>query len=593
MASTAYLFDPAEISEKRRRLKRELLADGTKRIKKKIAVLGGSTTNDIVSALEIFLLREGIEPSFYQSEYNRFWQDAMFENAELREFAPDVIYVHTSYRNIAAFLPSPTESEEEISESLTERFGYYSKMWDRLLAEYSCPVIQNNFELPPYRIMGNRDCFDKAGGVRYISELNGMFAGYARTHAGFYINDINYVSSCLGLDRWHDEKAWCMYKYCCAVDLIPYLSFNLSRIVKSLFGKNKKVLALDLDNTLWGGVVGDDGVEGIEIGEETATAECYKGFQTYLKKQKDIGIMLTVASKNDHENAIAGLNHPEGVLRPEDFIVIKANWETKDRNLDATAKEMDLGIDSFVFLDDNPTERALVSRSLPSVSVPPMDSPDEYIKTVDRNGYFEVTNFSADDLKRNEMYKANVKRAEQMTEFTDYREYLLSLKMHAEILPFSPVYMQRITQLTNKSNQFNLTTRRYTQPEIESAASDGKHITLYGKLEDIFGDNGVVSVVIGAVGGDICDIDLWLMSCRVLKKNMEYAMLDTLAGECAKRGVKTIIGHYYPTAKNGMVKELFADFGFTKTSEDENGNTEWKLPLEGYQKRNDVITINE
>ncbi|MBR0231528.1 MAG: HAD family hydrolase [Clostridia bacterium] len=593
MASAGYPFDPAEITEKRKRIKRELLADGTKRIKKNIAVLGGSTTNDIVSALEVFLLREGIEPAFYQSEYNRFWQDAMFENAELREFKPDVIFIHTSYRNIAAFLPAASASKEDCESALNERFDYYRRMWDRLLSEYACPVVQNNFELPPYRIMGNRDCFDNAGSVRFINTLNGMFADYAREHQGFYINDINYVSSCVGLDRWHDEKAWCMYKYCCAVDVIPYLSFNVSRIIKSLFGRNKKVLALDLDNTLWGGVVGDDGVEGIEIGEETGTAECFKGFQTYLKKQKDIGIMLTVASKNDHENAVAGLNHPEGVLRPDDFIVIKANWETKDRNLAATAKEMDLGIDSFVFLDDNPTERALVSRSLPAVSVPPMDSPDEYIRTVDKNGYFEVTNFSADDLKRNDMYKANVKRAEQMTEFTDYHEYLLSLDMRAEILPFSPVYMQRISQLTNKSNQFNLTTRRYTQPEIESVAADGNHITLYGKLEDTFGDNGVVSVVIGAVDGAVCDIELWLMSCRVLKKNMEYAMLDTLAGECAKRGITELVGHYYPTAKNGMVKELYSDFGFTKTSEDENGNTEWRLKLEGYKNRNDVIKINQ
>lgn len=592
MSTNSYPFDAVEIIEKRRRIKRELLADGSRRIKKKIAVLGGSTTNDVVAALEIFLLQEGIEPTFYQSEYNRFWQDAMFENPELEEFAPDVIYIHTSYRNVASFIPSPSASAEECGNAVSERYDYYRKMWENLARVYSCPIIQNNFELPPYRLMGNRDFFDKAGGVNFVETLNRRFADYARENRGFYINDINYVSACLGLDKWHDEKAWCMFKYCCATDLIPYVSFNLSRIIKSLFGKNKKVLALDLDNTLWGGVVGDDGVEGIEIGEETATAECFKGFQTYLKKQKDIGIMLTVASKNDHENAIAGLNHPEGVLRPEDFIVIKANWETKDRNIAATAKEMDLGIDSFVFLDDNPTERALVGRSLPEVSIPTMDSPDEYIKTVDRRGYFEVTNFSADDLKRNDMYKANVKRAEQMTEFTDYNEYLLSLDMRAEIKAFAPVYMQRITQLTNKSNQFNLTTRRYTQPEIEQAASDGKHITLYGKLEDAFGDNGVVSVVIGDISQGVCDIELWLMSCRVLKKGMEYAMLDTLVAECKAKGIDTVKGHYYPTAKNSMVKDLYAGFGFEKVSEDENGNTEWKLCIKDYVNQNNVIKVN-
>ncbi len=592
MPRTDYPFDYSALTDHRKRTRRELLNDGSKRIKKNIAVLGGSTTNDIIKTLEVFLLAEGIEPTFYESEYNRFWQDAMFENPELREFAPDIIYIHTSYRNIAQFLPEVSDSEDEIDAKLNERFAYYEKMWEKLSIEYGCPIIQNNFELPPYRLFGNRDCYDAHGAVSFAVKLNAKFADYARVHQGFFICDLNYVASCFGLDKWFDESAWYMYKYAFSLDAVPSVAFNLSHIIKSIFGKNKKVLALDLDNTLWGGVVGDDGVEGIEIGEETATSECFKAFQEYVKKQKDIGIMLTIASKNDHENAIAGLNHPEGVLRPDDFIVIKANWETKDRNLVATANEMDLGIDSFVFADDNPTERALVERSIKGIAIPKFDSPSEYIHNIDRNGYFEVTNFSADDLKRNDMYKANVKRAELATEFVDYTEYLLSLNMFGEIKPFAPVYMQRITQLTNKSNQFNLTTKRYTQPEIEAAASDGKHITLYGKLSDSFGDNGVVSVVIGEIIDDDCDIELWLMSCRVLKKNMEYAMLDTLVSECKARGIKKIIGHYYPTAKNNMVRGLFADFGFLKIQEDEAGNTKWELAVDGYENKNHVIKVN-
>ncbi|MBR5285946.1 MAG: HAD-IIIC family phosphatase, partial [Clostridia bacterium] len=555
-------------------------------------VLGGSTTNDFIKTLEVFLLSEGIEPEFYESEYNRFWQDAMFENPELADFSPDIIYIHTSYRNIASFIPETTESVEEVDAKLNERYSYYEKMWMRLASVYSCPIIQNNFELPPYRLFGNRDCYDIHGAVNFITRLNLRFAEYAQQNQGFYLSDINYIASCFGLDKWFDDQAWYMYKYACSLDAVPYVTKNLSNIIKSIFGKNKKVLALDLDNTLWGGVVGDDGVEGIEIGEETATSECYKAFQEYVKKQKSIGIMLTVASKNDHENAIAGLNHPEGVLRPDDFIVIKANWETKDRNLVATANEMDLGIDSFVFADDNPTERALLERSIKGIAIPVFDVPADYIRTIDRNGYFEVTNFSSDDLKRNDMYKANVKRAELSTEFADYNEYLLSLDMKGEIKPFSPVYMQRITQLTNKSNQFNLTTKRYTQPEIETVASDGKHITLYGKLSDAFGDNGVVSVVIGEIKENVCDIDLWLMSCRVLKKNMEFAMLDTLVKECKDRSIDTIVGHYYPTAKNGMVKNLFNDFGFEKNFEGDDGTTEWKLTLNDYQNKNNVIKVN-
>ncbi len=592
MSKTDFPFDYAAITDKRRKTKRELLNDGNTRIKKKVAVLGGSTTNDFIKTLEIFLLAEGIEPEFYESEYNRFWQDAMFENPELKEFQPDIVYIHTSYRNIASFLPSPTDNSDDVKSKLEQRFDYYKKMWEKLKSDYNCPIIQNNFELPPYRLFGNRDCYDFRGAVNFITKLNLMFSEYAESNQGFFICDLNYVASCFGLDKWFDNEAWYMYKYACSLEAVPDVAFNLSHIIKSIFGKNKKVLALDLDNTLWGGIVGDDGVEGIEIGEETATAECYKAFQEYVKKQKDIGVMLTVASKNDHENAIAGLNHPDGILRPDDFIVIKANWETKDRNLVATANQMDLGIDSFVFADDNPTERALVERSIKGIAIPLMDKPSEYIRNIDKNGYFEVTNFSADDLKRNDMYKANAKRAELSADFADYNEYLLSLEMKGEIKAFSPIYMQRITQLTNKSNQFNLTTKRYTQPEIEEVANDGKHITLYGKLADTFGDNGVVSVVIGEIKDNVCDIDLWLMSCRVLKKNMEFAMLDTLVEECQKRSITTIIGHYYPTAKNGMVKNLFADFGFEKVSEDEKGNVEWKLDICGYVRKNNVIKVN-
>ena len=592
LSSLMYPFDGKELLENKKSLRRELLSNGEKRIPKRIAVLGGSTTNDFCKMMEIFLLNEGIEPTFYQSEYAQFWQDAMFGNPELDDFHPDLIYLHTSFRNLQNDLPEMGQTEEEAERAFSAAYGRYESMWKRLREVYHCPIIQNNFEFPGYRLLGNRDCWDVHGAVRFVNRMNEAFAAYAAREDSFYLNDIQYVSACFGLDRWLDDSVWYLYKYACALEAIPVWAFNTTRIIKSLFGRNKKVLALDLDNTLWGGVVGDDGVDGIEIGEETATAESFRAFQTYVKKQKSIGVMLTVASKNDLQNALDGLNHPDGVLRPEDFIVIKADWENKDRNLMLTAAQMDLGVDSFVFADDNPTERALVTSSLPGVAVPEMTSPDDYIRTLDRNGYFEVTVFSADDAKRNEMYRANAERAELALTFGDYTEYLHSLDMRADILPFPEVYLSRITQLTNKSNQFNLTTRRYTEEEIRTVSADGQHICLYGKLWDRFGDNGVVSVVIGKIEGDVLHMELWLMSCRVLKKDMEFAMLDTLVKQAKDNGLSRIVGYYFPTAKNGMVKELYAKFGFAKTSEDEAGNTVWELPLEGYEEQNHVIRVN-
>lgn len=345
--------------------------------------------------------------------------------------------------------------------------------------------------------------------------------------------------------------------------------------------------------------------------------QVYAEFQAYLKAQKDIGVMLTVNSKNEEENALAGLNHPEGVLKPEDFILIKANWEPKSQNIAEIAQELTILPDSLVFVDDNPAEREIVQMQVPGVAVPAIGTPEQYVRILDHSGFFEVTKLSEDDRKRNEMYRANVERKKQQAQFGDYREYLLSLEMKGTIRPFEPLYMARIAQLTNKSNQFNLTTRRYTQGEIETFAADAGYITRYGKLEDRFGDNGVVSVVIGRRGGmedaaayrqgggavqslgasadgSVLHIELWLMSCRVLKRDMEYAMMDSIVEACQACGIGTIMGYYYPTAKNAMVKDFYKAMGFEKTEETDTGVTIWRYVIPAdYTPKNTVIAVND
>ena len=591
MVELQYPFDSAYIMKKRRSLRKALLADGSARIKKNIAVLGGSTTNDIVSIMELFLLDQGIEPTFYQSEYAQYWQDAMFPGEELISFKPDIVFIHTTNRNITAF-PKVTDSREAVNDLLAGEFDRFRKMWDALSSRFGCPIIQNNFELPLFRLMGNKDSSDYRGRERFITRLNERFYDHADETPNFYINDINYIAASYGLEKWSNPMYWNMYKYALCFEAIPELAFNTANIIKSVFGKNKKALALDLDNTLWGGVVGDDGVEHIQIGQETGVAQSYYEFQSYLKAQRELGVMLTVCSKNDEENAVAGLNHPEGALRPDDFIIIKANWENKDRNIAETAQQLNILPDSIVFVDDNPAERAIVRSQLPGVCAPEMDSVENYIRTLDRSGFFDITTFSDDDLKRNEMYKANAERAAQQAAFENYSDYLLSLEMDAVIDDFTPMYIQRITQLSNKSNQFNVTTKRYTAAEMEAVFESSEYIRLYGKLIDKFGDNGVVSVVIGKKDGVVLNMELWLMSCRVLKRDMEFAMLDTLVDKCRDQGIKTIRGYYYPTAKNKMVKELYGTFGFEKISEDDEGNTVWELPVEYYEKKCSVIRIH-
>ena len=597
MKELEYPFQAEYIFKKRRSIKKSLLGqEGQRRISKRIAVLGGSTTHDLKEILELFLLNAGIEPVFYESEYNQYWQDVMFDNPELTAFEPDIIFIHTSSRNIKDF-PGIRDSEEQIAELVETVYAPFEQMWNKIADAYQCPVIQNNFEPPYYRLLGNADFAEPHGRLNFINRLNEKFAAYARTHKNFYINDINYMASCYGVQKWADPFYWHMYKYACAVQAIPELAYNLANIIKSVYGKNQKAFVLDLDNTLWGGVVGDDGADNIEIGQETSMGQLYSEFQEYLKAHKELGILLTVDSKNDEENALAGLKRPDSVLKPEDFLVIKANWANKDQNIIEIAQELNIGTDSLVFVDDNPAERHIVESQIPDVKVPEIEDIVKFITTLDRAGYFEVTSLSADDLQRNDMYKANVERRKQEAGYTNYADYLLSLDMDAQIKPFEPVYMARIAQLTNKSNQFNLTTKRCSQTEIEGFANDPSYITLYGKLNDKFGDNGVVSVVFGhkdAEDGESFHIDLWLMSCRVLKRDMEFAMMDELVSRCREKGICRLKGYYYPTAKNGMVKDFYELQGFTKIREDAEGNTEWEFVIpEQYEKKNKVIRVNE
>ncbi len=596
MKELEYPFSAEELIRKKKALKRALLANPSAvRIPKRIAILGGQTTETIRQMLELFLLNYGIEPIFYESEYNRYYEDGCFPNAALKQFAPDVIYICTSTRNITDF-PALTDSREEAEEKRTALTKKFYALWDHLTDTYRCPIIQNNFEYPFFRLLGNLDAVDVRGRVNFVTELNRTFSSYAQTHKQFFLCDVNYISAAYGLEKWSDPYYWYMYKYAVAVPAIPYLSFNVANIIKSIYGKNKKALNLDLDNTLWGGVIGDDGAENIEIGQETPTAQAYSEFQNYLKLHKDLGILLTVNSKNDEANALAGFRRPDSVLSADDFVSFKANWNPKSDNLTETARELELLPESFVFVDDNPAERAIVEAQVPGVVAPRMEGAEHFVQFLDHSGFFETTALSGDDLKRTEMYRENAKRRQLQAAFSDYGEYLRSLEMRAEIAPFHPLYMSRIAQLTNKSNQFNLTTKRYTQAEIEALAEDPDCITLYGKLTDKFGDNGVVSVVIGRVMGEKRDelhMELWLMSCRVLKRDMEFAMMDELVEKAKSMEIRRILGYYYPTAKNLMVKDFYAQQGFRKLSEDAAGNTVWEFEIpEAYEKKQNVMKVN-
>ena len=349
-------------------------------------------------------------------------------------------------------------------------------------------------------------------------------------------------------------------------------------------GRSRKVLALDLDNTLWGGVIGDDGMEGIDLGQGTGTGEAYVAFQRYVKDLKMRGVVLAICSKNDPANALAPFkNHNEMVLKTDDFGAILANWDDKATNLKEIAKKLNLGLDSIVFFDDNPAERALVRQYLPMIAVPEVpEDPADYASCLARSGLFESFVLTKEDQIRAEQYRAESKRRELQTAATNIEEYLAGLKMDLAVAPFDEAGASRISQLINKSNQYNLTTRRYTLEQVKEMIGDKNMVTYQFQLKDRFGDNGMISVIItkpAPTNGQFV-IDTWLMSCRVLGRCVEQEVLNCLAAQMKKRGAKTLIGEYIPTEKNQMVEGHYTKLGFKPGAGKDR--KVWTLDLESF-----------
>jgi FkbH-like protein len=554
-----YPLDSGNIIKRKKTFKRQLI-EQSGLLEKRIAILSGSTIGDIKDTLEVFLLDYGIKPHFFIGQYSRFYEDVMFDNEELVTFKPELILIHTTTRNL---------SDKTIMDKL-------QAVWAKIIKDYSCTIIQNNFEL-------------LANNVGYsnllINELNIQIAEYSEKNRDFFVNDIQQLSACLGLEKWFNEQDNYLYKYAFAVSAIPEYCHGIAKIVKSVYGKNQKCLVLDLDNTLWGGVVGDIGMMGVELGMETALGEAYVTFQKYVKELHNRGVLLAVCSKNDERIAKEAFNNPNMVLQLEDFAVFYANWDDKARNIQKIAKQLNVLPESLVFIDDNPAERELIRQALPNVKVPEVDSVVDYIQRIEWSGYFYATYISSDDEKRNEYYAADIKRDEAKSTFIDYGAYLRSLEMSSEICEFSPAHFVRITQLINKTNQFNPTTKRYNQSEIEKLAANPNYITICATLDDRFGSNGIVSVLIGEIIDNVLHIRLWVMSCRVFKRDLEFAVFDYLVDESKKKEMEKLVGYYYETSKNGYVASLFDDLGFVKVDDDI-----WEFSLDGeYLLKNKYI----
>ncbi len=546
----------------------------------KVAVLGGFTTDYLVQGIDVFLFASGVDVQVYSPSYGTFRQEILDPESELYRFAPSIVYLATSRRDLGPF-PSVGESPERVAEHVAAERDQWARLWQTLHDRLGCQVIQNNFDAPPWRLLANCEMSASAPGG-YLTRLNLALVDGAPAYVT--IHDVDGLSASAGRQAWGDERYFHVAKLPCAPASLVDYAHSVSSVIAALRGKARKCLVLDLDNTLWGGVVGDDGLGGIRLGQGDAVGEAFLAFQEYVLGLSRRGILLAVCSKNTDSVAREVFEkHSEMRLGLRDIACFVANWDDKATNVRAIAKTLNIGLDSLVFVDDNPAERSLVRKFAPLVAVPelPTDAAG-YVAALEQHRYFQVTALTKEDLHRAEYYRAEAERKHIEESATDLGEFLRSLSMVAQVGPVSPLSLERTVQLINKSNQYNLTTRRYSNADLVALLGDPRWITRTVTLADKFGDNGLISVVIAKIEGDDLLVDTWLMSCRVLKRTVEHYVRNHLASLALERKLRRIRGDYIPTPKNALVEDHYQRLGFSCTGKDADGRTHWELALEGW-----------
>jgi FkbH-like protein len=547
----------------------------------RLAILSNATIDFIVPALVATAARHGIALEVIQPAYDQVAQEALTPDSRVNAAKPDAVLFALDYRALP--LKLALGDARAAAAQVRGALAYLGMLRNGIQANTQAVCILQSFAPPPETLFGS---LDRAlpGTLRHtLEEINRELAASCLAN-GDVLLDVASLAETVGLANWHDAQLWNMGKLPFASDLIPLYADHAARVLAAMRGKSRRALILDLDNTLWGGVIGDDGLEGIRIAQGDAIGEAHLAVQRMALELRQRGIVLAVSSKNTDEVARAPfLHHPEMLLKLDHLAVFQANWNDKATNIQAIAEELSLGLDAMVFLDDNPVERGLVRRLLPQVAVPELpDEPAFYARTLAAAGYFEAVAFAAEDLNRAGFYQDNARRAGLQKQVGGVEAYLASLDMTITFQPFDATGRARIVQLINKSNQYNLTTRRYTEPEIAALDRDAGAFTLQVRLADTFGDNGMISVVICRPAEDaVWEIDTWLMSCRVLGRRVEHMVLREILEHARAAGIRTLRGTYIPTERNNLVVDHYARLGFAKAGEDPSGVTRWELAVDG------------
>lgn len=526
----------------------------------KVALLSSSTTTLLRNVLELLFMRDGFDVEWYEPLFGTYAQELLADRSGLKSFSPDFVVLILNWRDLG--LTNTSESKSEVNAAVA-RIGNLWKAARRLSPR---KIIHLTFSPPATDASLALSYLTDQGKTRTVRSINEGLFQFAEDSVVF-VDSERIAASFAG--HWEDPVMWSSAKVYPAPTALPTLGEHIVSIVRSELGLSRKLLVLDLDNTLWGGVIGEDGIDGIRLGPPSAIGERYVMFQDYLKDLKERGVLLAVASKNNPEDAKeALLRHPNSKLNPDDFVSLKVNWKKKADNIREIAEELNLGLDSFVFLDDSPAERSSVRRDLPNVIVPEISGePVEAITALESGLYFQAMRLTDEDKNRVASYTARARQIELSNSTASLDDYLSGLGMEIESGPIDGDTCIRVTQLINKTNQFNLTTPRYSLEEVQLRMASPDYWCRWYRLKDRFADHGIIGVLIVKLGSERWSVDTWLMSCRVIGREVESFMFRSLVHCAQQSGAKGIVAEYYPTTKNGLVAQLLPRFGFKEHKE--------------------------
>lgn len=534
--------------------------------KKKIAILSTLSTKHFSNIIHFLLAEKNIKTDFYELEYLAPEVEILNDDSDLYKSNPDYLFIFSDERDIKEWPPLFSDSES-ITEFSKKATSSNLKLWSKVRSRLpQCQIFHGQYVLPAERQLGGLESnfiFSRSSILQQINLEN-----IRQRSNGVYLLDMDYFASQIGKSNWFDETSYYVSKQPSSIEGMVLVARHIERLITADCGRIRKCLVLDLDNTLWGGIIGDDGIDGITLDPTHPLGQAFIDFQTYVKSLKERGVLLAVCSKNNLDIAMNAIeNHEHMRLKKEDFACIVANWETKDKNLIHIAQKLNIGLDSIVFFDDNPIERGLVRTQLPmiqTIEVP--QDPALYRRALEKALAFEWTHLSSDDLIRNETFVHQSKREEVLDKAMNYDDYLESLQLQGQFEYVDPKSIPRFAQLINKTNQFNIRTQRYTEAEVLSFFNSGEYYLFQLKLNDRFSSYGVIScLILKKINATECFIDTWVMSCRVLKLGVESMVINNIVEFLKKQQIQILWGEYIKTAKNDLVSELLPSLGFKKS----------------------------